>query len=167
MKKEWQYALLALAVAIAIYYGTKVYQYTMERKASPFKYFAWSEFDSPDLPGSGQQHMNADFIHKLDAIRAAVGFPLVVTSGFRSAAHNAQVGGVANSSHTRGLAVDLAAPTESAKQAIARAAIAQGITRIGWGRTFIHLDVDPTKPQRVTWGYGNSFPSFTTLNNLA
>lgn len=168
MSKKWQYLLLATVVAIAIYYGIKVYRYSMERKDSPFKYFAWSEFDSPDQPGSGRTHMNRAFVEKLDAIRAEVGFPLIVTSGYRTRAHNEKVGGVADSSHTKGLAVDLAAPTESAKHAIARAAIKNGISRIGWGRTFIHLDVDPQKTQGVVWGYGNTYPSFNSLTqNLA
>lgn len=168
MDKRWQYLLLATVVAIAIYYAVQVYRYTMERKRSPFKYFAWSEFDSPDHPGSGQLHMNAAFVQKLDAIREEVGFPLIVTSGYRTPEHNAKVGGVADSSHTKGVAVDLAAPTEAAKHAIAAAAIRQGISRIGWGRTFIHLDVDPQKTQGITWGYGNSYPSFNSLTqNLA
>ena len=59
---------------------------------------------------------------------------------------------------------DIRALTDGQKRAIARAAIAQGITRIGWGRTFIHLDVDGTKPQRVAWGYpGSPAPAYTSL----
>jgi uncharacterized protein YcbK (DUF882 family) len=114
----------------------------MERKDSPFKYFAWSEFDSPDQPGSGAIHMNLAFVHKLDAIRAEAGIPLIITSGYRTQAHNAKVGGVANSSHIKGVAVDISAPTEAIKRKIAAAAIKHGINRIGWGRSFIHLDLD-------------------------
>ena len=35
---------------------------------SELKYFKkdLSEFDSPDLPGSGKENMNMDFVHRLD-----------------------------------------------------------------------------------------------------
>lgn len=154
--------ITTLAIATA-YILWRAGRYTAERMISPFRYFSWSEFDSPDEPGSGERHMNADFIRKLDQIRAQVGFPLVITSGYRTAAHNAKVGGVPGSAHTKGLAADIRALTDAQKTAIAKAAIALGITRIGWGRTFIHLDMDGSKPQRVVWNYGNSSPTFTAL----
>lgn len=152
------WGLLLLAVVALAYLIIRAARYTNERMKSPFKYFTYSEFDSPDAPGSGEQRMDAAFIHKLDRIRAAVGFPLIVSSGYRTPAHNAKVGGVAGSAHVHGKAADIRALTDEQKRAIAKAAIAEGITRIGWGRTFIHLDVDGTKPQRVVWGYSGSTP---------
>jgi zinc D-Ala-D-Ala carboxypeptidase len=152
-------AVVAIVVAYVLWRGGR---YAKERMNSPFKYFTWSEFDSPDQPGSGKQ-MNPEFIRKLDAIREAVGFPLIVNSGYRTPAHNAEVGGKSNSAHLRGYAADIRAFTDAQKRAIAKAAIAQGITRIGWARTYIHLDMDPTLPQRVVWNYGNASPSFTSL----
>jgi hypothetical protein len=155
--------LLALAGG-AVWFIRKYARHRLPGMNSPFKYFDYSEFDSPDAPGSGQQHMSADLIRRLDKIREAVGFPLLVSSGYRTPAHNAKVGGVAGSSHTKGLAVDLRAATDAQKRAIAKAAIAQGIVRIGWGRTFIHLDIDGSKPQRVAWGYtGSPAPPFNSL----
>lgn len=157
-------ALAGLAVWIVRKYAMHRLPSSITGMKSPFKYFSYAEFDSPDAPGSGAKNMSADFIHQLDKVRAAVGFPLVVTSGYRTPAHNAKVGGVAGSSHTKGLAVDLRALTDAQKRAIAKAAIAQGITRIGWGRTFIHLDVDGSKPQKVTWGYtGSPAPAYNSL----
>ena len=77
-------------------------------------YFEYSEFDSPDQEGS-YEHMNVDFLNKLAQARkiAAVGFK--ITSGYRSPAHNAKVGGVKGSSHTNGHAVDIYAPTSTQK----------------------------------------------------
>lgn len=46
----------------------------------------------------------------LEQIRALVERPLVVTSGFRSVAVNAAIGGAANSAHTFGLAADVHVP---------------------------------------------------------
>ena len=163
LPRWWPVGALVL-VALVLYLLWRIGTYTRERMASPFRYFTWSEFDSADAPGSGEQHMDAAFVRKLDAIREGVGFPLIITSGYRTAEHNAKVGGVADSAHTKGLAADIRALTDAQKRAIARAAIAQGITRIGWGRTFIHLDVDGTKPQRVAWGYpGSPAPAYTSL----
>ena len=73
-------------------------------------YFEYSEFDSPDQAGS-YKHMDVEFFNKLAQARkiAAVGFK--ITSGYRSPEHNEKVGGVPNSSHTLGHAVDIYAPT--------------------------------------------------------
>lgn len=168
MKQEVKYGLFAIVGALIAYYMVKVGIYTNERMKSPFKYFAWSEFDSPDQPGSGKLHMSEQFVHVLDDVRACAGFPFIVNSGYRTESHNAKVGGVSNSSHLQGIAVDIAAPTEAQKRTIAKCAIRNGITRIGWGRTFIHLDMDSSKTQQIVWGYGNEKPTFTELaQNLA
>jgi hypothetical protein len=163
VKKELKYGALAIIGALVAYYLLKLAIYTDQRMKSPFKYFAWSEFDSPDLPGSGKTNMSEAFIRVLDDVRACAGFPFIITSGYRTEAHNAKVGGVANSSHIKGIAVDIAAVTEDQKRTIAECAIRNGITRIGWGRTFIHLDMDSQKTPNIVWGYGNNPPTFNEI----
>jgi hypothetical protein len=163
--KNIVYLLLAIGLA---YIVIRLIRYMMARAESPFKYFTYSEFDQPNLKGSGAKYMSTDFIHKLDAIRAEVGFPMIITSGYRSQAYNDSLSGsVPNSSHIKGLAADIAAPSEDMRFEIAKAAINQGINRIGWGNTFIHLDVDQDKSPNVVWGYGNQYPNFYELENLA
>ena len=46
-------------------------------------------------------------IHVLQPLRDAIGRPVYITSGYRSAKLNAKVGGVPNSYHLRGLAADI------------------------------------------------------------
>ena len=46
-------------------------------------------------------------IHVLQPLRDAIGRPVYITSGYRSAKLNARVGGVPNSYHLRGLAADI------------------------------------------------------------
>ena len=46
-------------------------------------------------------------IHVLQPLRDAIGRPVYITSGYRSAKLNARVGGVKNSYHLRGLAADI------------------------------------------------------------
>ena len=115
-------------------------------------YFEYSEFDSPDQEGS-YEHMNVEFLNKLAQARkiAAVGFK--ITSGYRSPAHNAKVGGVPSSSHTIGRAVDIYAPTSTQKYIIINALLQVGFNRIGIAKNFIHVDDDPSKSEDVIWTY--------------
>lgn len=162
---RWTVISLAVIIAgLSIYASWKGFRHLQQAKEDGFRHFTYDEFDSPDAPGSGRAQMDTAFIRKLDNIRDRVGLPLFITSGYRTSAHNSTVGGAADSAHLRGLAADIAAPTDAMRRSIAKAAIAEGITRIGWGRTFIHLDADTTKRQQTTWGYSNSTaPSFAEL----
>ena len=44
--------------------------------------------------------------NKLECVRKVLGFPIIITSGYRCPALNTQVGGSPTSAHTKGLAVD-------------------------------------------------------------
>lgn len=116
------------------------------------KYFKPSEFDSPDAPGSGEG-MKLEFLLKLDELRKELGWPLKVVSGIRTAAHNAEVGGVDGSAHVAGFAADVWCRTSREREEILATAFIVGFKRIGIGQTFIHLDADPTKPTEVVWLY--------------
>lgn len=82
-----------------------------------------------------------------------VGEALIVTSGYRCEAHNREVGGKASSSHLKGLAMDLACDRSRLRYALVGAAIRLGVSRIGIGHNFIHLDIDRQKAPRVIWVY--------------
>ncbi len=45
----------------------------------------------------------------LELIRGIYGAPITITSGYRCEAHNANIGGVEFSTHTRGMAADIVA----------------------------------------------------------
>lgn len=115
-------------------------------------YFEYNEFNSPDDPVS-YANMDVEFLNKLTKARkiAAVGFK--ITSGFRTPAHNAKVGGVLGSSHTVGRAVDIYAPTSTQKYLIINALLQAGFNRIGVAKNFIHVDDDPSKSEDVIWTY--------------
>ena len=116
------------------------------------KYFKLSEFDSPDMVGSGEA-MDKEFLSKLDQARSLCDIPFRITSGYRSEAHNRKVGGVSNSSHTKGLAADIACTNSSARHIILSALLKVGLNRIGIADTFIHVDRDPSKVANVIWTY--------------
>ena len=115
-------------------------------------FFEYSEFNSPDERDS-YMNMDVAFLSKLSKARelAAIGFK--ITSGYRSPAHNAKVGGVPSSSHTIGRAVDIYAPTSTQKYIIINALLQVGFNRIGVAKNFIHVDDDPNKSEDVIWTY--------------
>lgn len=83
-------------------------------------------------------------VRMADEIRRRAGVPLRVNSGLRCKQHNAEVGGVSNSLHTTGQAVDLAGAISPEKlRDIAQAVQAEkipgrgGLGLYGWG---VHID---------------------------
>lgn len=117
------------------------------------KWFNYSEFDSPDAPGSGEKHMDKDFLAMLDRARTLAGVPFKINSGYRTAARNKAVGGVKGSSHTKGQAADIHCSDSRARAHIVGALMEAGFNRIGIAATFIHVDNDPEKPEDVIWLY--------------
>lgn len=114
--------------------------------------FDLSKFDSPDLKGSGK-NMKKSFLKLLRKTEKIAGFRFSFNSAFRTVQANKKAGGVPNSAHLRGLAVDIKAPTKAIRDKIVRAAKEAGFKRIGIGSNFVHLDNDSSKPQYVAWGY--------------
>jgi uncharacterized protein YcbK (DUF882 family) len=112
--------------------------------------FNLSEFDSPDLIGSGSK-MNPDFLLKLDKARGIAGVPFKINSGYRTESHNKKVGGTPNSAHTKGFAADIAYSTGTDGYKILTALHQVGFTRIGIYKSWIHVDSDPALPSKVIW----------------
>ena len=115
------------------------------------KHFKLSEFDSPDLPGSGK-NMDVATLERLDTLRELVGKPFIINSGFRTAAHNRKVGGAPNSAHRLGKAVDVSTLgwSEAERMNLITLARKNGFTGVGVGQSFIHLH---TMPRVASWGY--------------
>jgi uncharacterized protein YcbK (DUF882 family) len=88
----------------------------------------------------------------LDLARELAEVPFKITSGYRCEKHNQEVGGVKNSSHLKGYAVDIYVSNNLARLQILKGLIIAGLRRIGIGKDFIHVDVDPEKTNNV-WLY--------------
>jgi uncharacterized protein YcbK (DUF882 family) len=122
------------------------------------KYFSYKEFDSPDMPGSGNL-MDENFLQMLDEVRDKFGKPIVINSGYRSEEHNAAVGGKPKtetsrgSSHMYGLAADIKCDNSVDRFHLIFLLQETGFQRIGVAKTFIHVDLDFEKSQQVMWMY--------------
>jgi len=92
-----------------------------------------------------------ELVERLERARELADVPFVITSGFRSESHNADIGGVHRSAHTTGEAADLACPTAEARLRMLRGIFAAGFTRVEVGTRHIHVDVSKTLPQNVCW----------------
>ena len=119
---------------------------------SELRNFQHSEFDSPDLTGSGWS-MSILFLNMLDDARSIAGVPFFINSGFRTPERNALVGGKPDSSHLKGCAADIKAIDSRSRGLILKALRQVGFTRIGIAKTFIHVDSEESKDQNVTWLY--------------
>lgn len=145
-----------------------------------FKYFDYSEFDSPAVPGvdddkpqykkngrsylkdSGKNNMRKSTMKKFDKMREYYGKPLTVTSGYRTDAYNATLSGAVNqSAHEEGKAGDFVALTYQDKVDLIKAGIKAGFNRFGWMGSAIHVDDDEDRPANVIWGYSGSTPPYT------
>lgn len=85
--------------------------------------------------------MQQVFLDKLDELRGEAAIPLVLNCAYRSRAYDLKKGRSGQSAHCRGLAVDIRCSTGLNRLRILRACARVGITRIGVGRTFIHVDM--------------------------
>ena len=116
------------------------------------KYFNYSEFDSPDVQGSGQL-MNKTLLEMLDEVRDKFDKPIHINSGFRTPAHNESVNGKSDSSHLKGLAVDIACDNSQDRYDLINCLLDVGFSRLGVAKTFIHADIDQDKTKGVIWTY--------------
>ena len=83
------------------------------KKAVTGKYFTISELSKTNQKldntptDAAKENLQLLIDNVLDPLREAYGKPILVSSGYRSAAVNKAVGGAANSQHTKGQAADL------------------------------------------------------------
>lgn len=84
---------------------------------------------------------------------------IYITSSARCITHNSKVGGVANSTHIKGLAVDIAFSNSHELFIIQKFAFVYGVKRMGinFAKNFIHIDFamldNGQYPQEVVFKY--------------
>lgn len=111
---------------------------------------------------SGALVVETEFLSRLESLRADLGWPLIITSGYRTPAHNAAISTTGEDGpHTTGRAVDIKIHGSRALELIA-AATDLGFTGFGLqqrgpvGTRYVHLDDLPstlTRPRPWVWTY--------------
>ena len=136
------------------------------------RYFELSDFDSPDKIGSGE-NMKRKVLFALDDARHWVEINwnqrgkkkivFKINSGYRTYAHNSTLKNHSyNSSHLRGLAVDIHAPTLLHKYLIIVSLARYGFQRFGISNNFVHADMDEDKSPSL-WFYGGVVAAFKNM----
>lgn len=97
--------------------------------------------------------MDGGFLALMDRVREKAGIPLVMNCAYRSREWDLAKGRSGNSAHTRRKAMDIRCFSSATRFKIVKAALECGITRIGIGKTFVHLDNDSSLTQNVIFDY--------------
>jgi len=109
--------------------------------------------------GCGLANPSPRLLIRLNKFRRFLGEPVHITSGSRCLDHNRSIGSKDTSSHVpKGEndytdASDIETKNSAQRFRFLQAAHAAGFTRIGFGKGFIHLDVDLFKADNVMWDY--------------
>lgn len=113
----------------------------------------WPHFSARELACKCGRHCAGEYYHSpmlldgLESLRRAFGQALSVNSGRRCALHNAEVGGAPLSRHKVAIAADIstAGLDDMGQRRLAILAAKTGFRGIGFGRTFLHLDMRPAR----------------------
>lgn len=103
--------------------------------------FTFNELASKD--GAGLL-LDTAAVNLLQRLRWLIGAPIIVHSGYRSIAHNREVGGEPSSYHLSGRAFDISCPGLPLTQ-LGEKAVNIGFTGLGLYDTFVHVDTGPLR----------------------
>lgn len=131
------------------------------------KNFSYSEFESSETAerkgivnviatARVRDSIQALVVNVLQPLRTALGVEMHINSGYRCPELNEAVGGVPNSQHLKGEAVDVATPTPLR---LARKAVEMGLPfdQIGIYPTFVHFSHRLGGPQRGQIFYSKNY----------
>lgn len=119
-------------------------------------YFAPREFGCRCGCGLGGLPASRELRAYLDALRLVHGRPILVTSGWRCARHNGEVGGRKASDHLRGAAADITSAKADDFAALARVHAAlwrlvppvrRAWSQISDDRRYIHISLEGDEPK--------------------
>lgn len=108
------------------------------RKEHKYKYFKIDDFNCQETL---ENEMKPQFIHALDHLREACGFPFYITSGYRSANHSIEKAKKTPGTHAQGIAADIYVNGGQQRMQIVRHACALNFKGIGVAKGFVHVDL--------------------------
>lgn len=128
--------------------------YTVNNDKAISTHFHAHEFFCPCC---GYAVIDSRIVDVGEALRALVNQTVFVNSGYRCPAHNAEEHGAEYSRHIKGVAGDFDWHTaeKDLKCPVFRDSVRKifGVKGIGWGKGFLHLDVDDDRNQQTEWSY--------------
>lgn len=104
-------------------------------------------------PPCSVSDLNSKLVDRLILAQKMCGEQFIITSGYRSQPYERSKGRKGTSSHCKGLAVDLSAINSHLRFKIVAGLLYAGFPRLGVGKTFIHADIDETKPHPIIFHY--------------
>ncbi len=99
----------------------------------------------------GRADIKDDLVRRLQEVRNELGEAIVITSGIRCKKFNENIGSP-TSSHVTGYAADLKCGDSGYRQRLLKA-VMLSFNRVGISKSFVHVDVDPSKVAGVVWLY--------------
>jgi zinc D-Ala-D-Ala carboxypeptidase len=112
--------------------------------------------------GSDGTEMALDFVETLDDLRGRLGFPLVVTSGYRCPEYNSRIASTGlDGPHTTGRAVDIKLAGPNVHRLVMQVSLGGWMSGIGLNQRgdhagrFVHLDdlTEPDHHRPRVWTY--------------
>lgn len=129
----------------------KIYSLKKDGSKKLSQNFTVSEFACKD--GSDKILIDTELVNVLQKIRSHFGKAVTINSAYRNDAYNKKIGGVSNSQHTKGTAVDMCissiAPAEIARYA---EYIMPNKGGIGLYSNFVHIDVRANRSRWTNFG---------------
>lgn len=113
--------------------------------------FAFASMLQGAQPPCGVHQLDPAFASRLYDVWRNV--PFVINSAYRSKDYELSRHRSGQSSHCKGLAVDIACPDNVQRFRLVSALLSAGFTRIGIAKNFVHVDADMDKPQARIWTY--------------
>lgn len=129
----------------------------------PMDLWRWPNFSPEELACRGDGTLKLDFasLDKLQALRTALGKPMIINSAYRSETYNKKIGGAKSSQHILAKAFDVSMANFNPAEFEAAAAKAE-FTGFGHyvSQNFMHIDTGPAR--RWTGSDGKYFPTKPT-----
>lgn len=160
-RRQAEYSLFTYGMEKEEKMGIKTYSKAAHGNMDISKNFKIREFACKD--GSDAIKIDLLLVNHLQAAREYFGVPVVITSAYRSAAHNKKVGGASNSYHVNGQAADHHAKGKVDLFDLAKFYESRGCLGIIVypNSGFVHIDTRTTKYYAVD--YGNSIVAKTSF----
>lgn len=120
----------------------------MENKDIDEIFSKWTFLLETAVPKCNEADMDRHFLEMLETAYRI--YPFRINSAYRTPDWERRHGRAGTSAHCKGRAADLATPDSRTRWFVINALLLAGFTRLGIGKTFVHVDIDvnETRPDK-------------------